>query len=326
MKKFLFVFMLIAIISLAGCQMATNKIKDIDGVSMVATKYACGMLGLTYANKPGGFVIKQDDINLEFDFSKNYVYKDGYIMYVMENPAIDENNVAYLPLSFFSDYLKVDMKQGNKLSQLDSQEFSLYNVVEFLPQEIVSAINNDNYPNRDKILKAVEMPRSMGIQIPNINMDKAIDPTPLSEFSNVFKAELSQHGLSEKEIAGLSYSDYRTIERSWKLSEEMIESVKKSYPELADRDLSSWTHGDYQAYYTKHDKENFAKSFTPAQISQLNKRGILLEDLHWLFKESYTIDTILAQPDEVLKKIIEGYYQFAIDNLAGLADEYAVKR
>jgi hypothetical protein len=75
MRKFLFMFLLVAILSLAGCQMATNKIKDIDGVSMVSAKYACGMLGLAYAYKDGGFVIKQDDIKLEFDFSQNSVIK-----------------------------------------------------------------------------------------------------------------------------------------------------------------------------------------------------------------------------------------------------------
>lgn len=314
MKKFLFMLMLVAVVSLTGCQTATNKIKDIDGVSMVSAKNACGMLGLTYADKDGGFVIKQDDIKLEFDFSNNYVYKDKFIVYVMEKPAVDEKGVAYLPISFFSDYLKVDIQKGNELSE--SGNVSLYKIVKFLPKEVISAINDKSYPNRDKILEAVEMPRSMGIQIPNINMDKVITTTPLSEFSSAFKTELSQHGLSEKEIEKMSYNDYKTIERSWKLTKEMTESAKESYPELANKDLSTWTYGDYEDYHTKKDKENFEHEFTKEQITQLNQRGILLEDVHWLLKDFYKIDNILAQPDENLKKEIEGYYQFNIDALA----------
>ncbi len=100
MKKFLFILMLVVIVPLAGCQTATNEIKDIDGVSMVSAKNACDILGLTYADKDGGFVIKQDDIKLEFNFSNNYVYKDKFIMYVMEKPAVDKRDVAYLPMKF----------------------------------------------------------------------------------------------------------------------------------------------------------------------------------------------------------------------------------
>jgi len=318
MKKFLFMLMLIAVVPLAGCQTAANEIKDIDGVSMVSAKSACDMLGLIYEDKDdGGFVIKQDDIKLEFNFSNNYVYKDKFIMYVMEKPAVDKRGVAYLPISFFSDYLKVNIQKGNELSEFGN--VSLYKIVKFLPKEIIGAINDKSYPNRDKILETVEIPRSMGIQIPNINMYKVITTTPLNEFSNVLKTELSQHGLSEKEIEKMSFNDYKTIERSWKLTKEMIESAKKIYPELANTDLSTWTFGDYEDYYTKKNKENFEHEFTKEQITQLNQRGILLEDVPWLLKDFYKIDTILAQPDEVLKKDIEGYYQFNIDTLANQA-------
>ncbi|MDD3364540.1 MAG: hypothetical protein PHZ03_06125 [Syntrophomonas sp.] len=321
MQKFICVILMIGLFSLAGCQAGTsrsNMIKDINGVSMVSAKEVSSLLGLTYSIEDGCIVLRQDRIILKFDFTTPYVYKDGYIMYIMKKPAVDEDGIAYLPLSFFLDYFKVEIKsdEKNQLFIANSGVFSLYEIVKFLPEDVMEAINNKNYPNRDKILKAVELPRSMDIRIPKINnWYKVIETKPLDAFTYDFKGDLRQHGYSEKELAMFSYNDYTVIESTWKLPEEMIKSVKLRYKELENRDLSDWTYGDYQKYYTVQDEANFESSFTEEQKTQLKQRGILLEDLHYLFKEFYNIDTILAKPDEVLKKTIEGYYQFSIDML-----------
>lgn len=320
MKKTIYIVFLIGLFTLAGCQTGPDKsnlIMDINGTSMISAKDASLLLGLTYSVENGSIVLKQDYIVLRINLDTPYVYKDGYIMYMMEKPAICKNDIAYLPSSFFSDYFKVDIRSDEKkhLCITNSTNFSLYDIVQFLPEEVLEAINNKNYPNRDKILKQVELPRSMNILIPKINMDRVIVTTPLSNYNNVFKSELIQHGYTEKEIATFSLNDFRVIESTWKLPEDMVKRVKRGYPELENRDLSNWTFGDYKKYYTKQNKANSESSFTEKQKTQLKQRGILMEDVHSLLKDYYKIDIILAQPDEALKKTLEGYYQFAIDML-----------
>ncbi len=320
MKKIIYIAFLIGLFTLAGCQTDTEKsnlIMDINGTSMISAKDASLLLGLTYSVENGSIVLKQDHIVLRIKLDTPYVYKDGYIMYMMEKPAVCKNDIAYLTSSFFSDYFKVDIKSDKKkhLLIINSTDFSLYDIAQFLPEEVLEAINNKDYPNRDKILKQVELPRSMNILIPKINMDRVIVTTPLSKYSDVFKNELIQHGYTEKEIATFSLNDYRVIERSWKLPEEMVKRVKRGYPELENRDMGNWTYGDYQKYYTKQDKANFESSFTEKQKTQLIQRGILMEDVHLLLKDYYKIDIILVQSDEILKKTLEEYYQFTIDML-----------
>ncbi len=317
MKKIIYIVFLIGLFTLVGCQTDTETsslIIDSNGISMISAKDASLLLGLKYSVENGSIVLKQDDIVLRIKLDTPYVNRDGYIMYLMEKPAISEKDIAYLPTNFFSDYFKVDIKSDEKKHLLitNSTDFSLYDIVQFLPEEVLEAINNKDYSNREKILKQVELPRSMNILIPKINMDRVIVTTPLSKYSDVFKNGLIQHGYTEKEIATFSLNDFRVIESTWKLPEDMVKRVKHGYPELENRDLSDWTFGDYEKYYTKQDKENFESSFTEKQKTQLKQRGILMEDVHFLLKDNYKIDIILAQPDEVLKKKLEEYYQFTI--------------
>jgi putative salt-induced outer membrane protein YdiY len=91
------------------------------------------------------------------------------------------------------------------------------------------------------------------------------------------------------------------------------------YPELRHEDLSNWTYGDKENYSKYKDASNLTERFpfTDEQIKQLEQRGIRLEDTFYLFKDFYQAETILAQPDAVLKETIAGYYQFSLDMLAG---------
>jgi hypothetical protein len=151
---------LISLFTLIGCQTGVEKSKliiDSNGVSMISAKDASLLLGLTYSVENGSIVLKQDDIALKIKLGTPYVYKDGYILYMMEKPAISKNDIAYLPSSFFSEYFKVDIKSDEKKHLLitNSTDFSLYDIVQFLPEEVLEAINNKDYPNRDKVLKQV---------------------------------------------------------------------------------------------------------------------------------------------------------------------------
>lgn len=68
-----------------------------------------------------------------------------------------------------------------------------------------------------------------------------------------------------------------------------------------------------EKYFQAQDKKDFANRFSESQKMQLSQRGILIDDAFYLLKDFYQIDTMLAQPDSVLKKKIESYYQFFID-------------
>lgn len=289
-------------------------VKRHDGVLMVYSKDISDSLGLNCVVKEDNISFNQDNITLGMRYDSPYVFKDGYIMYVMEKPPAElATSKIYVPLSFVTDYLqaKVIIKKNNEY-YINKGDLSLYDVVKFLPKEVLSAINDQNSPYRTKILKAVELSRSMNIEIPKINiMEKVMVTAPLATYTYNFKGDLIKHGHSEEEIANYAYEDYKAIERSWKLPEEMIQSTKSSYPELKDKDLSNWRYVDYEKYMTVADEKNFESSFSDEQKQQLKQRGILLEDTHYL-KELY-FNKLQTYSDDDLKKIIRSYYQFSID-------------
>ncbi|MCX7614638.1 MAG: stalk domain-containing protein [Clostridiales bacterium] len=319
MKKTISLFIVILLVALCGCWANTGSrqnLKIINGISMISAKKGCALIGLEYSENDNSIELTQDKISLDINIGSPFIYRDKYIIYVMDSPAFKESNVTYLPASFFSNYLGEPIKfENHQLSLLEKKEFSIYDIVKFLPEEVLGAINDANYPNRDKILHAVELPRSMNISIPKLNLEKIVATAPLSDFSSVFKSELLQHGYSEKEISDFTYGDYKTIESSWNLSDQIITFLKLNYSDLKDKDLSKWTYGDYEKYLTAQDKKGLESRFSEAQKTKLSQKGILLEDVFYLFKDFYQIEVILAQPDNVLKEDIEAYYQFSIDSL-----------
>ena len=63
-----------------------------------------------------------------------------------------------------------------------------------------------------------------------------------------FSEALAAHGIVR---TSMSYSEYEAIESTWLLPNDMIESIKRAYPELALIDMSSWTYGDYRVTVNK---------------------------------------------------------------------------
>jgi|GEM_PF-1767349 len=325
MKRILYVFIVLILsllICFTGCSFDSSNdevIKKINGVLFVSAKDASNLVGLNCEAKDANIIFRQDGISLNINFTKPYIYKDDYIMGILEKPAVDIGGRAFVPASFFTDFLKVLLNTDdvNELSVKNKSSFHLYNIVKFLPKDVFGAITDKKYPYREKILKAVELPRSMGINIPNINMEKVFDIDPLNTFKNEYQTnlkKLKRHGFAEKEVSKITLGEYEVIQNSWKLSKELIASLK-TYTELKYKDLSNWTYGDYENFYKHFDELTFERGYTLEQKKQLSKRGILLEDVHYLLKDFYKIDTILNQSDKVLKESLIGYYQFKIDYL-----------
>lgn len=163
------------------------------------------------------------------------------------------------------------------------------------------------------ILEDVLLPASMDIDIPHINMEKVVKEVRIATLAPEFQEELVAHGVEMTE--DMTFSEYERIENTWLLSEETVKIAKILYSELADIDISKWTYGQFQEYYTNRDREKLIGRFTLAQKDELDRRGVQTSDYMYLFKEYHTTENILRQTDEALKETIEGYYQFALDQV-----------
>jgi hypothetical protein len=179
-------------------------------------------------------------------------------------------------------------------------------------EEIKSALlRYERSGEKNGVAEAVLLPASMGIKTPSINPAKVLNDTPLHYYGNreVFYAALRSHGYDDGDMANMPYWQYEQLESRWLLDEALRNSLAASNPELADRDLSHWTYGDYHRFNEQKSTENLAAWFSAEQLAELESRDIRIEDTRPLLKEFYQPETILAQSDETLRTAIEEWYE-----------------
>ena len=83
----------------------------------------------------GGVTLKDGDLELRLDFVTSNIYWGKYIVGVMNNKPIKENNIIYIPLEFLTDFLglPVEVHSKNRLF-MPEKEHALYNAVKSLPE------------------------------------------------------------------------------------------------------------------------------------------------------------------------------------------------
>lgn len=191
-------------------------------------------------------------------------------------------------------------------TELAAKTDALYRAEEV--KEALTLREAGNLQTASKAYEELFLPTSMGIESANLNMDVIYLDSPLRESDQEMIDALVTHGYSKAAYKDMTLSEYRAIEGTWLLGKNDIANAKYLYPELAKEDLTKWTWADFNAYALKTDTGNYSKQFTAEQLATLEKRGIRIDDTFWLFKEYYTVDTILAQSDEALREVIERAY------------------
>lgn len=190
---------------------------------------------------------------------------------------------------------------------------------EAMPSDIIAALNarasGEENPEYTRILAIVELPGSLGISIPKIDITKVHDTYPIPQQQ---RERLLSHGFSNEEISRMDFGDYQIIEKTWLLTPDMIRSIKNIYPALTYTDLSKWNYGDFLAYSIEADAKTYAP--TTEQAEAFNARNITLDDARRLLKDFHSYETILKQKDDILKELLEGYYQFTIEYIKQLAE------
>jgi hypothetical protein len=82
------------------------------------------------------------------------------------------------------------------------------------------------------------------------------------------------HGYDDGDMANMPYWQYEQLESRWLLDEALRNSLAASNPELADRDLSHWTYGDYHRFNEQKSTENLAAWFSAEQLAELDPAAV----------------------------------------------------
>lgn len=284
------------------------EIATIDGNNMVKAEDVAYVLDIkTYIDEDNMICFEQDGKIVKLDFDSQYVFQYQYRVDYLKSNSIKKENEIFIPLLFITDYLKIEGEiKDNKYIPLNIDDFDMYNVVKFLPEEIWAAYNDPDYPDREKILAQVDKPRSMDIDVPNIDISRLIWTCPINDKQRDILLYNYKYERPE-EIKNLTQEDYTTIEHSQFIEQDIIENLKLNDPALANNDLKSWTYGELNEYYEQNN--NGTSKYSPAEKQQFAQRGIIEDDISILYKHYHDIDTILDQPDESIREILLTNYQ-----------------
>ncbi len=192
--------------------------------------------------------------------------------------------------------------------------------------DVTNAILNPTAQNK-QLLEMVTLKASMGIEFPKLDSSKIIPAySPKIETlkeKDTFINGLKNHGINKTDI---TLYEYQTIEASWTMDEKFVDIATKLYPELKEVKLNEWTIGEYQQYVKEQNAIDLKNKFTDAQLLELKKRGIEIEDTFYLLKEFYSPEAIFNQTDATLKSIIESYYKATVSLLLGEDAYYKIAK
>lgn len=129
-----------------------------------------------------------------------------------------------------------------------------------------------------------ELPRSLGIKVPNVDLSYYIDPRPIfPEQVNL----LIEKGVLPTEAEQMTYGEFKLACREFKMDELRLYYAQTIAPEIA-QEAKNWTWGQYDDYLEMKTYERLK----PADDleKQLNELGLTTADAVLIGREYYGYD------------------------------------
>ncbi|BES64089.1 hypothetical protein SANA_05280 [Gottschalkiaceae bacterium SANA] len=266
-----------------------------------------------YAWDADSFMFQEDEMQLDFVVGSLHVTRQGEIIDVMPQCPILEDQNLYLSVDWLEESFRSAISRfDDRIELVDPDEASLYDLAKFFPDDLKMAMAHPELDSSKRVMAAIELPRSMNIEIPKIDPQKMMNTRPILNYVTEFKLDLQDHGYTDEEIASISYGEYEILHSHWFLSEEMQELALGYYPESAKEDISRWTFGELKDRQMAEVDTARLDRFSEEEWASLQERDIVEADLFYLLKEFHQPATIVAQSDQALREVLEGYYEFGI--------------
>ena len=279
----------------------------------VSCENVARMMHWDYAWDADSFMFQEEEMQLDFVVGSLHVTRQGEIVDVMPQVPILENQRLYFSVDWLEESFGSAINRfDDRIEVVDPDGASLYDVAMFFADDLILAMAHPELESSMRVMAAIELPRSMNIEISKIDSHKMMNMRPIREDIPEFTVELQDHGYSDKEIASISYGEYKVLESHWLLSEEMQELAVKYFPKTAMEDVSRWTYGELKERQMAEVDTARLDRFSEEEWASLQERGIVEADLFYLLKEFHQPATIVAQTDQALREVLKGYYEFGI--------------
>lgn len=268
------------------------------GERLVPLAEAVAGLDLSWRQEGESLFLNDGAVEIELRAGDYYVYRRGYVTDVLQVPAVLQEGACYLPISFCNQYLS----EGGDLCHA---------VKYFFKDEIRDALGDPTALASQRVLAAVSLPRSMGIETVNLDPNKIFEERELDDYPEALAAELT--GMGVPNAHKRTYSEYRVLTEARSVTRAGLADY--FLERLPGENPNEWTVEEFDAWEQARILEEQERSLTEEQREFLKEKNILIEDLHWLQKDYY--DSYMEYPDEELRETIEAYYQFALAKVMG---------
>ncbi len=267
-------------------------------------------MGWEYARDADSFMFQEYEMQLDFTVGSLYITRQEEIVDVLPQVPILEDQALYLPADWLEENFGDAIERlDDRIVIVDAEAISLYDIAVYFPDDLIMALAHPELDESKRVMAAIELPRSMGIEIPRLDPKRMMNTRPVRKYVAEFADELKAHGFSDEEIDSISYGEYEVIHAHWLLSEEMQELAVKYYPEYSLEDVSRWTYDELNQRQMADVDQAKRDRFSEVEWKALQERDVKEADLAYLLKEFQQPSTIVDQPDESLKRVLKGYYE-----------------
>lgn len=255
---------------------------------------------ISYVCKGDTVLLTEDGLEISLSQDSQWVYRRGFITGNMRHPLQIEGEQVYVPEAFYEKYL------------LNGWETpSLYHGALFFKEEIQAALEAPDSTQGKKLLDAMDLPRSMGVETRHLDMLRLFSEANIAD-NQMFMEELRDLGYEHPEA--LTYGEFQVIDRSRILTETLFPQFPE-YQKFLDAhpgvDPETCIVEDFVAWQDACYRETAEAEATPEEKEFLEKYDILAEDVLYLRKMFQS--TYMETPEDQLRQAIETFYQMDID-------------
>lgn len=268
------------------------------GETLVPLGEAVAGLDLSCRQEGESLFLNDGAVEIELRAGDYYVYRRGYVTDVLQNPMMLRDGVPHLPISFCNQYLS----EGGDLCHA---------VKYFFKDEIRDALNDPAAAASRRVLAAVSLPRSMGIETVNLDPDKIFEERELDDYPEALAAELT--GMGVPNAHKRTYSEYRVLTEARTVARAGLADY--FLERLPGEDPNEWTVEEFNAWEQSELLESRLDDLTEEERKFVEEKDIQPEDLPVIQREFYF--DFLSHTDEELKTVIEAYYQFGLAKVMG---------
>lgn len=269
-----------------------------DGVTYRSLSSGLEDSGIEIQWREGQFVLTEKGLEIMLEADKPYLYRRGYLVAVLGTSQIFEGETLYLEEETYRALL---------------EDGTLFNDILFFKDEVATALEQSESEPWKSILAAVELPRSMNVSTPNLDVDRVFQEKPLSDYPAVLAEELTAMGMENP--TEYTYSEYILLTESRSVEDAGLTSFFLANKELENESPAAWTVREYKDWQQAQLLAETEAELTEEQRKFLEEKGILLSDLQWLKKDFY--GSYMERTDEELRATIEAYYQMSIGYVTG---------